>query len=50
MSIGMQTPEAVHMQTGEQRRYWKNSRAMGYNENRHIFVKVSRCCGTAAPG
>lgn len=34
MSIGMQTPEAVHMQTGEQRRYWKNSRAMGYNEKK----------------
>ena len=26
---GMQTPEAVHMQTGEQRRCWKNSWAMG---------------------
>ena len=34
MSIGMHTPEAVHMQTGEQRRYWKNSRAMGYNEKK----------------
>ena len=29
MSIGMQPPEAVHMQTGEQRRCWKNSWAMG---------------------
>lgn len=29
MSIGMQPPEAVHMQTGEQRRCWKNSLAMG---------------------
>ena len=29
MSIGMQPPEAVHMQTGEQRRGWKNSWAMG---------------------
>ena len=29
MSIGMQTPEAVHLQTGEQRRCWKNSHAMG---------------------
>lgn len=29
MSIGMQRPEAVHMQTGEQRRCWKNSWAMG---------------------
>lgn len=28
MSIGMQPPEAVHMQTGEQRRCWKNSWAM----------------------
>ena len=24
MSIGMQTPEVAHMQTGEQRRCWKN--------------------------
>ena len=29
MSIGMQPPEAVHMQTGEQRKCWKNSCAMG---------------------
>ena len=29
MSIGMQTPETVHQQTGEQRRCWKNSYAMG---------------------
>lgn len=29
MSIGMQPPEAVHMQTGEQRRCWKNRWAMG---------------------
>ena len=29
MIIGMQPPEAVHMQTGEQRRCWKNSWAMG---------------------
>ncbi len=29
MSIGMQPPEAVHMQTGEQRQCWKNSWAMG---------------------
>ena len=29
MSIGMQPPEAVHMQTGEQRRCWKNSWALG---------------------
>lgn len=29
MSIGMQTPEVVHGQTGEQRRCWKNSYAMG---------------------
>lgn len=29
MSIGMQPPEAVHMQTGEQQRCWKNSWAMG---------------------
>ena len=29
MSIGMQPPEAVHMQTGEQRRCRKNSWAMG---------------------
>ena len=29
MSIGMQPPEAVHMQTGEQRRCWKKSWAMG---------------------
>ena len=29
MSIGMQPPEAVQMQTGEQRRCWKNSWAMG---------------------
>ncbi len=29
MSIGMQTPEVVHMQSGEQRRCWKNSYAMG---------------------
>lgn len=29
MSIGMQPPEAVHMQTGEQWRCWKNSWAMG---------------------
>ena len=29
MSIGMQPPEAVHMQMGEQRRCWKNSWAMG---------------------
>ena len=29
MSIGMQPPEAVHMQTGEQRKCWKNSWAMG---------------------
>ena len=29
MSIGMQPPEAVHLQMGEQRRCWKNSWAMG---------------------
>ena len=29
MSIGMQTPETVHQQAGEQRRCWKNSYAMG---------------------
>lgn len=29
MSIGMQTPEAAHSQTGEQRRCWKNYYAMG---------------------
>ncbi len=29
MSIGMQTPEEVHLQSGEQRRCWKNSYAMG---------------------
>ena len=46
MSIGMQTPEAVHMQTGEQRRYWKNSRAMGYNEKKAYLTK---CPGAAVP-
>ena len=29
MSIGMQTPEAAHSQSGEQRRCWKNYYAMG---------------------
>jgi transposase InsO family protein len=29
MSIGMQTPQEVHLQSGEQRRCWKNSYAMG---------------------
>ncbi len=29
MSIGMQTPEVVHGQTGEQQRRWKNHYAMG---------------------
>ena len=29
MSIGMQTPEVVHGQTGEQQRRWKNYYAMG---------------------
>ena len=29
MSINMQTPEVAHSQTGEQRRCWKNSYAMG---------------------
>ena len=28
MSIGMQTPEAAHMQSGEQRRCWKNGWAV----------------------
>lgn len=28
MSIGMQTPEEAHLQTGEQKRCWKNSWAM----------------------
>lgn len=29
MSVGMQTQEVVHSQTGEQRRCWKNSYALG---------------------
>lgn len=29
MSIGMQTPEQAHLQSGEQRRCWRNSYAMG---------------------
>lgn len=29
MSIGMQTPEAVHLQNREQRRCWKNSYTLG---------------------
>ena len=29
MSIGMQTPEVAHGQSGEQRKCWKNNYAMG---------------------